>query len=217
MRMAGQPHPFALGGRQDGFNEILDGIPAVLFADLSGLGAQHLTRSTGSAEGVDRNICPVSATGMADPPIRKAFVALRGIILQPEGRTFDAAAPVLESGAGNADHLHIVFQRGHPAGDRSADIVAQPFCRGFGFVGLVEAVEQDRADIERQHLELQAQRLDKGALIGDFGPIPATGIIKQLQIGTGIDHHMSDAELHRQFQPVGGGIDDLFADIHVWP
>ena len=96
------------------------------------------------------------------------------------------------------------------------------FCRSRstvvrGAIRLPQAVEQQRAEIERHAVEPQAEALDPSPLLGDLGGAPRAVGLHHVAVWARVDDDALAAELRREAQPVVGRVDQLLADVHARP
>ncbi len=102
-------HAFAQSGGEDLFGEPREGVPGLGFGDAAGSCGGDLAAGFGCAEGV------------------RGLVGFGAVIGGAEGAATDAAAAFDGAGAGDADHLEVVFEGADPAVGGGADIGADGF------------------------------------------------------------------------------------------
>lgn len=155
--------------------------------------------------------------GIAHAPVRMLAVVLRRVLGVDEAGVLRAAASRLEAGARDAHHLDVVLEAADAGIGRLADVRSQRGALLLRAFEVDQRIEQDGADIERKHVELEAETLDPLAVVGQLPRVPfAHAAAGRDQLGAAVvEHHVLDAKLGRQTQAALVGVEQLFADVHA--
>jgi len=188
VRAAGQPHTGGVGGGHQPLDQEFDRVPG-------GVLAHRLQRAC--------------RAGVADFG--------RQVLRMHEARVLRAAAAGPGAGAGGVHQLQVVVQAVDAGIGRLADVVGQHRALPAGAVRVGGQVQQDRADVHGEQVELQVEAFDPAAVISQFAAVPRRHPAGAGRCGAAavVDGHVLHAELGRQAQAALVRLEKLFADIHV--